>query len=127
MYNQGKMKRDFTYVGDIIEGVYRLIKHIPKRNNDWNAYHPDPASSNAPYHLFNIGNNNPVELSYYIEVLEKCLGKKAIKNLLPLQPGDVVETYANVDHLKDEIGFKPDTKIEDGIQSFVDWYLDYYK
>ena len=121
VYNQGKMKRDFTFVEDIIEGVFRLIKHIPKRNNNWNAYHPDPATSSAPYNLFNIGNNNPVELSYYIEVLENCLGKKAIKNLLPLQPGDVVETYANVDHLMDEVGFKPNTKIEVGIRSFVDW------
>lgn len=127
VFNKGRMKRDFTYVDDIIEGVFRIVTHIPQGNKSWDPYHPDPASSNAPYHIFNIGNNNPVELNYYIEVLENCLGKKAIKNLLPLQPGDVVETYANVDHLQEEIGFKPDTKIEDGIQSFVDWYRDYYK
>ena len=127
VFNQGKMKRDFTYVDDIVEGIYRLISHVPSGNKSWNPYRPDPATSSAPYHIFNIGNNNPVELSYYIEVLEKCLGKKAIKNLLPLQPGDVVETYANVDHLMQEVDFKPSTKIEDGIQLFVDWYKDYYK
>jgi len=127
VFNHGKMKRDFTYIDDIVEGVYRLINHVPKGNDQWDPFNPDPATSSAKYHIFNIGNNNPVELSYYIEVLEKCLGKKAIKNLLPLQPGDVVETYANVDHLQKEIGFKPATKIEDGIQSFVDWYRDYYK
>jgi UDP-glucuronate 4-epimerase len=126
VYNHGQMKRDFTYVDDIIEGVFRIVTHIPQGNKTWDPHHPDPASSNAPYHIFNIGNNNPVELNHYIEVLENCLGKKAIKNLLPLQPGDVVETYANVDHLQKEIGFKPNTKIEDGIQLFVDWYRDYY-
>ena len=121
------MKRDFTYIDDIVEGIYRLLDHIPQGNKNWDPYNPDPASSNAPYHLFNIGNNNPIELSYYIEVLENYLGKKAIKNLLPLQPGDVVENLADVNHLQQEIGFKPATKIEDGIQSFVDWYKNYYK
>ena len=127
VFNHGMMKRDFTYIDDIVEGIYRLINHIPKPNNSWDALNPDPSFSKAPYKVFNIGNNQPVELNYFIESIEKALGKKAIKNLLPLQPGDVVETYANVDHLKDEVGFKPDTKIEDGIQSFVDWYRDYYK
>ena len=127
VFNEGKMKRDFTYVDDIVEGIFRLINHIPGNNMDWDPFDPDPATSYAPYHIFNIGNNNPVDLSYYIEVLESCLGKKAQKNLLPLQAGDVIETFANVDHLHDEIGFKPATKIEDGIQSFVDWYKDYYK
>ena len=127
VFNHGMMKRDFTYINDIVEGIYRLINHIPKPNNSWDALNPDPSFSKAPYKVFNIGNNQPVELNYFIESIEKALGKKAIKNLLPLQPGDVVETYANVDHLKDEVGFKPDTKIEDGIQSFVDWYRDYYK
>jgi len=127
VFNHGKMKRDFTYIDDIVEGIFRLIGHVPKGNTEWDPLNPDPASSSAPYNLFNIGNNNPVGLSYFIEVLEKCLGKKAIKNLLPLQAGDVVETYANVDHLQEEIGFKPATKIEDGIQSFVNWYRDYYK
>ncbi len=127
VFNHGKMMRDFTYVDDIIEGVFRLVEHIPQPNDLWDALEPDPSFSTAPYKLFNIGNNNPVELSRYIEVLENCLDKKASKNLLPLQLGDVVETYANVDHLEQEIGFKPKTKIEDGIQSFVDWYRDYYK
>lgn len=127
VFNHGKMKRDFTYVDDIVEGVFRLIKHIPQEDGNWDALDPDPATSNAPYRLFNIGNNQPVELNYYIEVLEQALGKKAIKNMLPLQPGDVVETYANVNHLEKEIGFKPATRIEDGIRSFVDWYRDYYK
>jgi UDP-glucuronate 4-epimerase len=127
VYNHGQMKRDFTYVDDIVEGLTRLLKHIPTRNETWDAFDPDPSFSNAPYRLFNIGNNNPVELSGFIEAIENATGKKAIKNLLPLQPGDVVETYANVDHLQNEIGFKPNTKIEDGIQSFVDWYKDYYK
>ncbi len=127
VFNHGKMKRDFTYVDDIVEGLSRLLNHIPARNETWDAFDPDPSFSNAPYKLFNIGNNNPVELSRFIEAIENATGKKAIKNLLPLQPGDVVETYANVDHLQNEIGFKPNTKIEDGIQSFVDWYKDYYK
>lgn len=126
VFNHGKMKRDFTYVADIVEGVFRLINHVPERNNSWDAMHADPSSSGAPYKIFNIGNNQPVELSYFIESIEKALGKKAIKNLLPLQAGDVEETYANVDQLIDEIDFKPDTKIEVGIQSFVDWYRNYY-
>ncbi|MCK5471217.1 MAG: NAD-dependent epimerase, partial [Cyclobacteriaceae bacterium] len=107
VFNHGMMKRDFTYIDDIVEGIYRLINHIPKPNNSWDALNPDPSFSKAPYKVFNIGNNQPVELNYFIESIEKALGKKAIKNLLPLQPGDVVETYANVDHLKDEVGFKP--------------------
>ncbi len=127
VYNHGKMKRDFTYINDIVEGIVRLIDHIPMKNEVWDPYHPDPSYSIAPYKLYNIGNNNPVELSKFIEAIEKSIGKKAIKNLLPLQPGDVVETFANVTHLEEEVGFKPATKIEDGIQSFVDWYKDYYK
>ena len=127
VFNHGKMKRDFTYIDDIVEGIFRLITHIPSNNSSWDAIHPDPSFSSAPYKLFNIGNNNPVELNHFIAAIEQALGKKAVKNLLPLQPGDVVETYANVDHLKNEVGFKPSTRIEDGIQSFIDWYNDYYK
>ncbi|NJN27904.1 MAG: NAD-dependent epimerase [Cyclobacteriaceae bacterium] len=127
VFNEGKMKRDFTYVDDIVEGVFRLITKIPEPDTSWDALLPDPASSSAPYRIFNIGNSDTVELNYFIEVLENCLGKKAIKNLLPLQPGDVVETYADVTHLAKLVGFRPQTKIEDGIRSFVDWYLDYYK
>jgi len=99
VFNHGKMKRDFTYINDIVEGIYRLIDHIPQSNNDWDPYTPDPSFSNAPYRVYNIGNNQPVELNQFIAFIEKATGKKAIKNLLPLQPGDVVETYANVDHL----------------------------
>ena len=127
VFNHGKMRRDFTFIDDIVEGVYRLITHIPEKNNDWNAKEPDPSFSSAPYKLFNIGNNHPVELNYFIDCIQNAIGKKAVKNLLPLQPGDVVETFANVDHLQEEVGFKPATKIEDGIQLFVDWYKDYYK
>lgn len=127
VFNHGKMLRDFTYVEDIVEGIYRLISHIPLQNNTWDALVADPSSSSAPYKIYNIGNNQPVQLSYFIESIEKALGKKAIKNLLPLQAGDVEETYANVDQLVDETDFKPNTKIEDGIQSFVDWYKEYYK
>ncbi|MCG8308634.1 MAG: NAD-dependent epimerase/dehydratase family protein, partial [Cytophagales bacterium] len=127
VFNHGKMKRDFTYIDDIVEGIFRLIDHIPETNKKWSGLNPDPSCSSAPYKLFNIGNNNPVELNHFIDSIENAVGKKANKNLLPLQPGDVIETYANVDHLHDEIGFKPATKIEDGIQSFVDWYKDYYK
>jgi UDP-glucuronate 4-epimerase len=127
VFNHGMMKRDFTYIDDIVEGIYRLVTHIPTPNEDWDAVNPDPSFSNAPYKLFNIGNNNPVELNHFIESIEKALGKKATKNLLPLQPGDVVETFANVDHLQKEIGFKPSTSVEDGIQSFINWYKDYFK
>jgi UDP-glucuronate 4-epimerase len=127
VFNHGKMRRDFTYVADIVEGVFRLINHVPETNISWDATHSDPSSSSAPYKIYNIGNNHPVELNYFIESIEKALGKRALKNLLPLQPGDVEETYANVDQLIDEIDFKPDTNIEAGIQSFVDWYRSYYK
>jgi UDP-glucuronate 4-epimerase len=127
VYNDGKMKRDFTYVDDIVEGIVRLAPKIPVPNVHWNGMTPDAATSFAPYRLFNIGNNQPVELLYFIEVIEKKLGKKAIKNLLPLQQGDVPETYADVDNLMREVGFKPATSIEKGISHFIDWYLDYYK
>ena len=126
VYNNGKMKRDFTYVDDIVEGIARLIPKIPMPNADWNGMTPDPSTSFAPYRIFNIGNNQPVELLYFIQVIEEKLGKKAIKNLLPLQQGDVPETYADVDDLMREVGFKPATPIEKGIGNFVDWYLEYY-
>jgi len=127
VFNHGKMKRDFTYIDDIIEGLVRLLPIIPEKNNEWDALNPDPSFSAAPYKLYNIGNNNPVELNTFITSIEKAIGKKAKRNLLPLQPGDVVETFADVTHLAEVCGFKPATKIEDGIQSFVDWYKDYYK
>nr|WP_237390350.1 NAD-dependent epimerase [Fulvivirga sediminis] len=127
VFNGGRMKRDFTYVEDIVEGIARLIPVIPQANDEWDKQNPDSATSWAPYKLYNIGNNKPVELMEYITTLEDCLGKKAIKNLLPLQPGDVLETYADVQDLADAVGFKPQTSLKYGIQKFVDWYIDYYK
>jgi UDP-glucuronate 4-epimerase len=127
VYNNGKMKRDFTYVDDIVESITRLIPKIARPNKDWTGFTPDPATSFAPYRIFNIGNNSPVELMAFIDAIEKKLGKKAIRNLMPLQDGDVPETYANVDDLIREIDFKPATTIETGISNFIDWYLKYYK
>lgn len=127
VFNYGKMRRDFTYVDDIVEGITRLIPNVPKGNTAWTGEKPDPASSFAPYKIYNIGNNKPVELGYFIEVLESKLGKKAVKNLLPLQDGDVPETYADVDDLMNDVGFKPATTIEHGIEQFVNWYKEYYK
>lgn len=127
VYNHGKMKRDFTYVDDIVEAISRLIPHVPKPNPDWSGLKPDPSSSFCPYRLFNIGNNNPIELLRFIEIIEEKIGKKAIKNFLPIQDGDVPETYADVEDLMHEVDFKPATPIETGVGKFVDWYLDYYK
>jgi len=127
VFNYGKMRRDFTYIDDIIEGVVRVTMHTAEPNPDWSGAHPDPATSPSPYRLYNIGNNNVVELSRYIEVLEDCLGKKAIKEFLPMQMGDVPATEANVDDLVRDVGFKPATSIETGIANFVDWYRGYFK
>ncbi len=127
VFNQGRLKRDFTYIDDIIEGIVRVIEHIPAPNVSWDAEKPDPATGSAPYRIYNIGNNNPVELGRFIEVLEECLGKKALKNLLPMQPGDVFETCANVDDLSEAVGFRPNTSIEEGLASFVAWYRGYYR
>ena len=126
VYNHGKMKRDFTYIDDIVEGVVRLTDKVPEPNPGWCSEDPDSATSYAPYRLYNIGNNNPVELTKFISVLENCLGKKAKKNLLPMQPGDVPETFADMDDLAEDVGFKPATPIEEGIKKFVEWYREYY-
>lgn len=126
VFNYGKMQRDFTYIDDIVECVGKIIDIIPEPNADWNALSPDPATSFAPYRLYNIGNNNPVELMRFIEILEGCLNKKAIMNLLPMQDGDIPVTFADVDDLVNDIGFKPKTSIEEGIQKFVEWYKKYY-
>ncbi len=126
VFNYGKMQRDFTYIDDIVEGVVRVMEKIPEPNPDWNGDNPDTATSYAPYKLYNIGNNNPVELMRFIEAIEKCLGKKAEKNFLPIQAGDVPATYADVDDLMKDVGFKPSTTIEDGIEKFVEWYKMYY-
>ena len=127
VFNYGNHRRDFTYIDDIVEGVIRTLDRVTQPNPDWSGANPDSASSTAPYRLYNIGNNNPVELKYYIAVLEDCLGKKAEQNLLPLQPGDVPDTYANVEDLVEDTGYKPATTVEDGIANFVKWYKDYYK
>lgn len=127
VYNNGNMKRDFTYIDDIVDGIIKLIPHIAGPNINWDSNEPDSASSFAPYKLFNIGNNQPVELLRFIELIENKLGKKAIKNLLPIQPGDVPATYADVDDLITSVGFKPNTPIEIGIGKFVEWFKIYYK
>ena len=127
VYNHGKMKRDFTYVDDIVEGIVRLLPKAPTGNPSWDGLHPDPATSFAPYRIFNIGNNQPVELLKFIEVLEEKIGKKAIKNFMSIQPGDVPETFADIDALEAAVGFQPTTSIEEGISKFVDWYREYYK
>ncbi|MCF6157493.1 MAG: NAD-dependent epimerase [wastewater metagenome] len=126
VFNYGKMQRDFTYIDDIIEGVVRAMKRIPGPNPGWNGDNPDSATSYAPYKLYNIGNNRPVELCYFIELLEDYLGKGAVKNLLPIQIGDVPATYADIDDLSTDTGFKPSTPIEEGLKRFVDWYISYY-
>lgn len=127
VYNYGKMRRDFTYIDDIVEGILRVSDHLPQPNPDWTGMNPDPGTSKAPYKVYNIGNNKPVELMYFIEVLENCLGKKAEKNLLPMQPGDVPETCADVEDLMKDVGFRPDTPVTTGIARFVEWYRSYYK
>lgn len=127
VYNHGKMRRDFTYVDDIVEGVFRLIPTIAQRNDDWSSDNPDTATSFAPYRVFNIGNNQPVELMAFIQAIEKALGKEAKKNMMPLQDGDVPATFADVQDLMDTVNFKPNTSIESGIQRFVDWYREYFK
>jgi len=127
VFNHGNHKRDFTYVEDIAEGVVRAVDRPATPNPQWSGDNPDPATSSAPFRIYNIGNNAPVDLSKYISTLEDCLGKKAIKNLLPLQPGDVPDTFADVEDLIRDVGYKPATPVEVGIRRFVDWYLEYYK
>ncbi len=127
VFNYGKMQRDFTYIDDIVEGVVRVMKRPASPNPDWDGNNPDPGSSYAPYKIYNIGNNQPVELMHFIEVIEDTLGKKAKKNLLPLQPGDVPATYANIDDLVRDTGFKPSTPLEVGIPKFIEWYREYFK
>jgi UDP-glucuronate 4-epimerase len=126
VFNYGKMRRDFTYIDDIVEGVVRVLDTLPRPNPSWSGMAPDPGTSKAPYRLYNIGNNQPVELLQFIEVLEKCLGRKAEKRLLPMQAGDVPETYADVDDLTQDVGFRPSTPISEGIARFVEWYRAYY-
>lgn len=127
VFNHGKMKRDFTYVDDIVEGIIRTLDHPATPNPAWNGEQPDPGTSSAPARVYNIGNHQPVELLHFIEVLENALGKKAEKKLMPLQPGDVPATYADIDDLANDVGFKPATPIEVGIPRFVKWYREFYK
>ena len=127
VFNFGKHRRDFTYIDDIVEGVIRTLDHVAQPNEDWSSDKPDASSSRAPYRLYNIGNNDTVELMRFIELLEENLGKKAEMNMLPLQPGDVPETFADVQGLVADVGYKPNTSIEDGIEKFIRWYRDYYK
>ena len=126
VFNFGRHRRDFTYIDDIAEGVVRSLDRIAAPDPDWDSNNPDPASSAAPFRLYNIGNSQPVELLRYIEVLENYLGRKAEKNLLPMQPGDVPDTYADIDDLIAEVGYRPSTPVEVGVVRFVEWYLDYY-
>ncbi len=126
VFNYGRHRRDFTYIDDIVEGVVRVLDRVPEPDPDWTGDAPDSATSLAPYRLYNIGNNKPVELLHYIEVLERCLGVKAQMNLLPLQQGDVPDTYADVTDLVKDTGYKPSTEIEVGVARFVEWYRDYY-
>ena len=127
VFNNGNMERDFTYIDDIIEGVVRVLGKVPVADPNWNRMEPDPATSYCPWRIYNIGNNNKERLMRYIEVLEDCLGRKAEKNFLPMQAGDVPATYADVTDLVRDVGFQPNTSIEKGVRSFVDWYRHYYK
>lgn len=127
VYNQGQMKRDFTYIDDIAEAIVRLQDVIPQKDDNWSVETGSPATSSAPYRVYNIGNSQPVTLISYIEAIEKALGITAIKNLMPMQPGDVLETSADTQALFDAIGFKPQTSVEEGVKRFVDWYRDFYK
>jgi UDP-glucuronate 4-epimerase len=127
LFNHGRMQRDFTYIADIVEGVVRVLDRPAEPNRDWNSDAPDTATSSAPYKLYNIGNNSPVELAHLVAVLEEALGMKALKDLIEMQPGDVPATYADVDALADDVGFRPSTSIEDGVARFVEWYWEFYQ
>jgi UDP-glucuronate 4-epimerase len=127
VFNYGRHRRDFTYIDDIVAGVIHALDNPAQSNNKWSGENPDPASSSAPYRIYNIGSNNPVELLHFIELMEQGLGKIAVKNLLPIQPGDVPDTYANVDLLAETVGYKPQVSIEEGVARFIEWYRHYYK
>ncbi|SDN58937.1 NAD-dependent epimerase [Bacillus sp. OK048] len=126
VFNNGDMSRDFTFIDDIVEGIIKLLDHPPKNNNNWDRKKPDPSSSYAPYKIYNIGNNNPVKLMEFIQILEKLIGKKAKVELLPMQPGDVKETYADITSLQKDVGFSPAIPLEIGLGKFVDWYKKYH-
>ena len=126
VFNHGKHTRDFTYIDDIVDGIIKTIDNSATANVDWNSNRPDPATSKAPWQIYNIGNNKSVQLMDYIDALEKTIGKKAKLNFLPLQAGDVPDTFANIDKLKKKFKFNPSTSIKDGVSKFVKWYRDYY-
>jgi UDP-glucuronate 4-epimerase len=127
VYNHGRMQRDFTYIDDIVEGIIRVTNNLPKENNEWSGLNPDPGTSPAPYKIYNIGNNAPVKLLDFIDAIENALGKKASKNMMPIQPGDVPSTYADVSDLINNVGYKPSTPIQQGINHFIKWFKEYYK
>ena len=127
VFNNGEMERDFTYIDDIVDGVEKVINNPPKGNPDWNGLDPLPSSSKAPYQLYNIGNSQPVKLTAFIDAIEKKLGKKAEKIMMPMQPGDVYKTYADINDRKTNLGYHPSTSVEEGVSNFIDWYLDYFK
>jgi UDP-glucuronate 4-epimerase len=127
VFNEGHHRRDFTYIDDVVEGVVAAVDHVASPDPDWNSDHPNASSSTAPFRIYNIGNQTPVELTRYIEVLERCLGKKALKNLLPLQLGDITDTWADVETLARDVGYRPSTDLEQGVKQFVEWYLAYYQ
>jgi UDP-glucuronate 4-epimerase len=126
VFNHGKMRRDFTYIDDIVEGVVRVLDHVPQPCPLWSSDNPDPATSRGPYRIYNIGSSQPTELLAVIEILEQCLGRKAVRNLLPMQPGDVLETFADIEDLVRDVGFRPATSLQDGIARFVNWYRGYH-
>ena len=126
VFNYGNHRRDFTYIDDIVEGVIRTMDNTATLNESWDPANPDPGTSRAPYRIYNIGNQQPVELMHYIEVIEECVGRKAEKNLLPLQDGDVPDTWADTEDLAADVGYQPSTPVEEGIKNFVDWYLEFY-
>src|SRR6056297_1147469 len=126
VFNYGNHRRDFTYVDDIVEGVVRTLDHVAEPNPEWDPANPDPGTSRAPYRIYNIGNSQPVELMRYIQVIEQCVGREAEKNLLPMQPGDVPDTWADVDDLVADVDYQPNTTVEEGVRRFVEWYVDFY-
>jgi UDP-glucuronate 4-epimerase len=127
IFNNGNMQRDFTYIDDVVEGIFRVINRPAKINSTWNPENPDPATSSVPYQLYNIGNSSPVRLMDYIEELEKALGIEAIKEFLPMQPGDVLNTYCDVSDLENELNYRPQTTLKNGLKAFADWYIDYFQ
>jgi UDP-glucuronate 4-epimerase len=126
VYNGGDHQRDFTYVDDIVKGVVAAVDHVARPDPKWDSDRPNPSTSNAPFRIYNIGNQTPVPLMRYIEVLEGCLGKKAVKNMLPMQLGDLADTWSDVETLAREVGYRPSTDLETGVKHFVEWYLAYY-